>query len=635
MYEVQLEKTFSQQLQVPKLTVPDLNQTIECFLQSVRPFIHNSEDDKRIKKLATELASNPSILARQEFLRMLAADTDTNWLSSGGKNDIWIRAAYHSWVDLPLPCNSNVCGWMFLEKEWELEPTFSAAATVMAYLTYKIDLDNGNVPINRARDGKPEDMFQYSRIFGMTRVPSTTCDYFVQDRNSKHIVVFCCNIPYKINVLSENNNILMDIGSLRNIFQYIILDTKHQSHNAKFGALTGMERSKWAKVREQWIKNDPEKKDALHWIESAITVLNLDVLGNKEFEDFTSLTRRFLHYNNENRWFDKSFQIIVNPAGQVGVNVEHSWAEASVLLQIHSTIIYQYVANEYKKRRNLRNDDGELLKVDDLLNKYVHRLDAMKTFSPETIEQIDYAVGLLNEINNNSDLAIIPAYEYPATTLKQVGVSPDSILQLAIQLGYYRMHKKTAATYETVVLTAFRNGRTGTCRTVCTETVEFCKAMVHGNKKKIDLQNDFKKAAKAHISYVIKASNGKGCDRHMLALRFPLDHLGEGVPGPGISELWSDPLFNQSQSWMLSTSNNSYLLNGCGCFGSVNPLGYGVGYLSASTASYFAIECKNETKDTSSIILARYCIEALEDIHNLFDVMPVTVKEPWVANAKL
>ena len=51
MYEVQLEKTFSQQLQVPKLTVPDLNQTIECFLQSVRPFIHNSEDEKRIKKL--------------------------------------------------------------------------------------------------------------------------------------------------------------------------------------------------------------------------------------------------------------------------------------------------------------------------------------------------------------------------------------------------------------------------------------------------------------------------------------------------------------------------------------------------------------------------------------------------------
>ena len=96
--------------------MPDLNQTIECFLQSVRPFIHNSEDDKRIKKLATELASNPSILARQEFLRMLAADTDTNWLSSGGKNDIWIRAAYHSWVDLPLPCNSNVCGWMFLDR---------------------------------------------------------------------------------------------------------------------------------------------------------------------------------------------------------------------------------------------------------------------------------------------------------------------------------------------------------------------------------------------------------------------------------------------------------------------------------------------------------------------------------------
>ena len=35
--------------------MPDLHQTIECFLQSVRPFIHNLEDEKRIKKEKKDL----------------------------------------------------------------------------------------------------------------------------------------------------------------------------------------------------------------------------------------------------------------------------------------------------------------------------------------------------------------------------------------------------------------------------------------------------------------------------------------------------------------------------------------------------------------------------------------------------
>ena len=93
----------------------------------------------------------------------------------------------------------------------------------------------------------------------MTKVPSTTCDYFVQDRNSKHIVVFCYNTPYKINVLSENNNILMDIGSLRNIFQYIILDTKIKATMLN-SSLDWNGKKQMAKVREQWIKMIQRKR---------------------------------------------------------------------------------------------------------------------------------------------------------------------------------------------------------------------------------------------------------------------------------------------------------------------------------------------------------------------------------------
>ena len=62
--------------------------------------------------------------------------------------------------------------------------------------------------------------------------------------------------------------------------------------------------------------------------------------GEAALENDDDLVRRLHHYSFEKfggeRWFDKSFSIIVNCAGQVGLNVEHSWAEASVPLSVMS-----------------------------------------------------------------------------------------------------------------------------------------------------------------------------------------------------------------------------------------------------------------------------------------------------------
>ena len=229
---------------------------------------------------------------------------------------------------------------------------------------------------------------------------------------------------------------------------------------------------------------------------------------------------------------------------------------------------------------------------------------------------------------------------FPVEKLKQLRVSPDSTLQAAIALAFYRRFGRLAATYETVTLTAFRRGRTETCRPASKEMKKFCDAMAAfdrlghsfkamGTEDRKAIMVKFHAAAKAHIGYVRKASSGKGVDRHLLALRAPLDFLskstnGEKVPGPTVSPLWNDPLFLKSQSWELSTSNNSYLVQGCGCFGTVNPNGFGVGYLTTPTASYFAIECKKDSSlNTSSKEFAQDCAKALGDIHKLFGIEPV------------
>ncbi len=45
------------------------------------------------------------------------------------------------------------------------------------------------------------------------------------------------------------------------------------------------------------------------------------------------------HGNKNNRWFDKSFQLIITPNGTVGANVEHAPLDATVGGQLWECIL--------------------------------------------------------------------------------------------------------------------------------------------------------------------------------------------------------------------------------------------------------------------------------------------------------
>ena len=46
----------------------------------------------------------------------------------------------------------------------------------------------------------------------------------------------------------------------------------------------------------------------------------------------------------------------------------------------------------------------------------------------------------------------------------KAGLSPDSYIQMAMQLAYYRIYGRFTSTYETQQTRAFLHGRTGTVR---------------------------------------------------------------------------------------------------------------------------------------------------------------------------
>ncbi len=84
----------------------------------------------------------------------------------------------------------------------------------------------------------------------------------------------------------------------------------------------------------------------------------------------------------------------------------------------------------------------------------------------------------------------------------------------------------------------------------------------------------FLKAANMHVSLAKAAQAGEGVDRHLTAL-LNLCHR-EGWPVP---DFMNDPLYKQSKSWKLSTSNVTTPMLKLFNFGAVCHDGYGIGYM--------------------------------------------------------
>ena len=94
---------------------------------------------------------------------------------------------------------------------------------------------------------------------------------------------------------------------------------------------------------------------------------------------------------------------------------------------------------------------------------------------------------------------------------KKVGIGPDSVMQLAIQIAHHRLHGSFAPTYESCSTAAFKHGRTETLRPLTSEMRELAKEMNRTTNKRSneDLIKLFKNCSKKHVELTKNALFGK------------------------------------------------------------------------------------------------------------------------------
>ncbi|KAL1768948.1 carnitine O-palmitoyltransferase 1, brain isoform isoform X1 [Sigmodon hispidus] len=560
-------RLFSFQRALPRQPVPTAQESVRKYLESVRPVLADDAFDR-----AVALAS--------DFLRLQAPRLQLylrlkSWCTSNYVSDWWEEFVYLRSRG-SLMVNSTYYMMDFLYVTPTPLQAARAGNAVHALLLYRHLLNQQEIPPTLLMGMRPLCSAQFERIFNTTRVPGVEKDYLRHLQDSRHVAVFHRGRFFRVGTHSSNG--LLSPRALEQQFQEILDDPSPacplEEHVA---ALTAAPRTVWAQVREL-VKT--HAATALEAVEEAAFFVSLDSepAGLTREDPAASLDaygHALLAGRGHDRWFDKSFTLIVFSNGKLGLSVEHSWADCPVSGHMWEfTLATECFQLGYAA-------DGHCKGQPDATVPQPQRL---QWDLPEQIHpSISLALRGAQSLSGNIDCHIFPFSHFGKSFIKCCHVSSDSFIQLVLQLAHFRDRGQFCLTYESAMTRLFLEGRTETVRSCTREACHFVRAME--DKEKTDQQclALFREAVDKHQALLKAAMSGQGIDRHLFALYVMSRFLH--MNSPFLTQV-------QSQQWPLSTSQipvqqmhlfdvhnyPDYVSSGGG-FGPADDHGYGISYI--------------------------------------------------------
>lgn len=561
--ETQIERTFQYQGHLPPLPLPCLEESLEKYLDAVKPFASNEEFQATVETVRKFKEGAGRELHQKLQQR---AKTKRNWLE-----EWWLDCAYLE-LRIPSQLYVNFGGPApYLEHYWppaEGVQLQRASISTWHSLQYWDLIRTERLPPQKAGT-TPLDMDQFKMLFSTCKVPGiekdTIHNYFKTESQGpcpSHLVVMCRGRIFTFDGVCDGK--ILTPPELFSQLSFIKKCCEDQPEGDGVAALTTEERTRWAKAREHLISIDPHNKTILETIQSSLFILSLDEMKPYSTpENYTNMTLEALTGNPTIRWGDKSYNSIIYADGSCGSNCDHAPYDAMVLVSL-----CWYVDQQ------IRATGGEW-KGSDAVRPMPPPEELVFTVDEKVRSDIDHAKQ--QYLQTTQDLQIV-CYAFTAfgkAAIKQRKLHPDTFIQMAMQLAYYRMHKEPGSCYETAMTRKFYHGRTETMRPCTLEALNWCKAMTDptcdANSKRKAMALAFKK----HNKLMAEAQEGNGFDRHLFGLY--LIAKEEGLPVP---DLYMDPLYTKSGgggNFVLSTSLVGYTT----VLGAVAPMvhhGYGFFY---------------------------------------------------------
>ncbi|CAJ0917889.1 unnamed protein product, partial [Mesorhabditis belari] len=530
------EKTFEHQKFLPKLPVPDLDATLDKYLKSA--FVELSADEqKETKRVVEEFRKSPIAQQLQQALQQRAKQEDS-WL------DEWWYDAYGE-IREPLVPYLSLASLQARAPRAPGSQISRAADGVYHLMVIWQRHRRQTYPVMRSR-GVVWDMQQNYVLFNASRVPQKPKDqmmrYFkTEDEGDcpSNLIVLCRGNIWSFEALRDRE--LKSPDEFYKIFEHIKKHSFTRKHSV--ATLTTEHRDKWTDMREHLQKLSAKNPELLKRIESACFVVSLtddEILDENELLIYSMIGRP------ENQWADKNMNIGVMLDGQITTQADHSNADAIVILDAGNTS-GKFIRHHIWTPQNHHFEKPELLEFD---------LDETLKAAIEEAEKNFYKNKAL------VGCRVLRYNGYGNEKLKKMKFYMDTIVQLAMQIAYAKVHGSWCPIYETASTRKFYLARTETVRSRTKEAVLFGKAVIN-NAPLEEQRRLFKDAYIAHNELMAEAIEGLGCDRHLYGLRKTLEVMNRGGCNPkrALPQIFKDKAWKHSGgdgNFKLSTSFIGY-----------------------------------------------------------------------------
>jgi carnitine O-acetyltransferase len=523
-----LGNTFKYQESLPKLPIPDLNETCDRFIQWVEPLL-TVQQFEITKRIANEFKNKEG--DGQKLQRVLKEFSEKNNLEN------WIAPF---WYDVylkprvPLIEEGNV--FYLLENKQNnctLTQLELATSLILSVLKFKELIDNEELAVDMQKD-QPLCMDQYKKFFSSTRIPQNQRDNLRVSSFEKHIIVL-----YKENIFVLNVYDNLEIKTYNQIKCELENIISEDSKGQGLGILTSMNRDMWADSRDRLLNIDDQNKGNLEKIETAIFALCLDDSSPEILKD---VSENMLYGNGKNRWFDKSLQFIITRNGYIGFNMEHTGMDGSPISKMIKYIYDDTDSNISKNNVKKDIDKPEKLKF---------------VINDELTEMLNIASEKFHDIISDNETRVLVFDQFGTNKIKKFQISPDAFVQLAIQLAQYKIFDKCFSQYEAVATRKFLYGRMEVMYAVSNESLRFIESFTsncnNNEYKKILLIN----ATQKHIERIRECQEGKGVDGHLMGLLEMYNRFGKEIGIDKMPALFKDEGYKTLTHSTICTSTTS------------------------------------------------------------------------------
>ncbi|CAF96632.1 unnamed protein product, partial [Tetraodon nigroviridis] len=374
----------------------------------------------------------------------------------------------------------------------------------------------------------------------------------------RHVLVMRRGNMYVFDLLDRDGNMLRPTEILAHL-QYILADPAPEA-SFPLGFLTAENRDVWAHLRTQLVAAG--NAEEVHSVDSALFCLCLD---DQTLTDLTHVTQSVFNGAASNRWYDKSFSLILTQNGQGGINFEHSWGDGISVLRFVNEI------SRDTSEQPLVHPGSAAAAVDSAsaVHKLLFKLDS------ELENGISRARERAQLLSSDLTVDVRDIKTRGRKFLKQSHVSPDAIMQLAFQMAFLRQHGRTVVASESCSTAAFKHGRFEDMRSVTTHTKRCSQAFVcqPGQHSAGQLKAMLQECSRHHRQLTKEAATGQGFGCHLHGLQQLA--LARGQPLPG---LYADPAYSNINHIVLSSSTLSSSVLRTGGAAPVVPDGLGLGY---------------------------------------------------------